>query len=120
MEESYVEGLANHDGLESCVCVRKGVGEALAEVRMGQVSSCEIHSPCRKARADRGAEALDACRKPHRDCRIGKAILDPAQSETLSTCGNTLHGNREIPRPTASRWEAWNAVRIVKPEGTRR
>jgi hypothetical protein len=120
MKESYVEGLASHDGLESCVYVRKGVGEALAEVCMGQVLSCEIHSPRRKARADRGAEALDACRKPHRDCRIGKAIPDPAQSETLSTCGNTLHGNREIPRPATSRWEASDVVRIVKPEGVRR
>jgi hypothetical protein len=48
MKESYVEGLASHDGLESCVCVRKDVGEALAEVRMGQVLSCEIHFPAPK------------------------------------------------------------------------
>jgi hypothetical protein len=31
-----------------------------------------------------------------------------------------LFGNREVPRPSASRWEASMAERIVKPKGTRR
>ncbi len=44
MKEPYVEGLASHDGPESCVGVRKGVGEALAGERTGQVWSREIKS----------------------------------------------------------------------------
>ena len=35
MEELYVEGLATHDGPDSCVDVREGVGEALTGVHTG-------------------------------------------------------------------------------------
>jgi hypothetical protein len=42
MEESYVEGVANHDGPESCVGAREGDGEALTGVRMGRVLGREI------------------------------------------------------------------------------
>ena len=120
MKESYVEGLASHGGPESCVCTREGAGEALTWVRMGRVLSREINAPWRKLRVDRGAEALELRRRPHRRCRIGEAELDPARSETPRTCGNTLLGNREIPRSTVPRWEASGAVRIVKPVGVRR
>ena len=120
MKESYVEGLASYGGPESCVHAREGVGEALTGVRAGRVSSREIHAPYRKVRVDRGAEAVETCRRPHRSCRIGEAAPDPARSETPCTCGNNSHGNREIPRSTARRWEALCAVRIVKPEGVRR
>lgn len=36
MRELYVEGVATHDGPESCVGVRKGDGEALTGVRVGR------------------------------------------------------------------------------------
>ena len=42
MKEPYVEGVATHDGRESCVVVRKGGGEALTGVRAGEVLSREI------------------------------------------------------------------------------
>ncbi len=120
MKESYVEGLASHGGPESCVCIREDAGEALTGVRAGRVLSREIFAPCCNARADRGVEAVDTSRRPHRCCRVGKAALDPARSKTPRTRGNISHGNREIPLPTALRWEASGAVRIVKPEGVRR
>lgn len=120
MKESYVEGLASHGGPESCVCTRKGAGEALTGVRAGRVLSREIDAPWRELRVDRGAEAVEKCRRPHWGCRMGEAASDPARSETPRTRGYTLHGNREVPRSTASRWEASAAVRIVKPEGVRR
>jgi hypothetical protein len=41
MKESYIEGLASHNGPESCVDIRKGMGEALTGVRTGRVLSCE-------------------------------------------------------------------------------
>jgi hypothetical protein len=121
MKESYVEGLASYGGPESCVHIREGVGEALTGVRAGRVSSCRaIHAPRRQLRVVRGAEVVGESRRPHRCCRFGEAASDPARSETPRTRGNTLLGNREIPRSTAPRWEALGVVRIVKPEGARR
>lgn len=120
MKESYVEGLATYDGPESCVHARKGVGEALTGVRAGRVLSRVIHAPCRKVRAVRGAEVVETDRRPHGCCRCGEAASDPARSETPCMRGNISHGSREIPRPSAARWEAFAAERIVKPEGVRR
>ena len=120
MKESYVEGLASYGGPESCVHIREGVGEALTGVRAGRVSSRVIHAPRREPRVVRGAEAVGACRRPRRACRIGEAGMDPAQSETLRMRASTLFGNREIPRPSAARREAYAAERIVKPSGVRR
>ncbi len=34
METSYIEGLATHGGLESCVGVREDAGEALNDLRV--------------------------------------------------------------------------------------
>jgi RNA-directed DNA polymerase len=42
MRTLYVEGVATHDGPESCVGVRKGADEALTGVRVGLVLSREI------------------------------------------------------------------------------
>jgi hypothetical protein len=120
MKESYVEGLASHDGPESCVCVREGAGEALTGVRVGRVLSRVIHAPNRKVRVVRGAEAVEVSRRPHRCCRHGEAVSDPARSKTPRTRGNISHGNREIPRSSAARREALAAERIVKPKGVRR
>jgi hypothetical protein len=120
MKESYVEGLASYGGPESCVYIREDVGEALTGVRAGRVSSRVIHAPRRELRVVRGAEVVGESRRPHRVCRIGEAGMDPARSETPRTRGNTSHGNREIPRPSARRWEASKAERIVKPKGVRR
>jgi len=41
MKESYIEGLANHNGPESGACNRKGIGEAMTGVRTGRVLSRE-------------------------------------------------------------------------------
>ena len=41
MQVLYVEDLANHDGPESCVGIRKGVGEALTGEHAGRVLSRE-------------------------------------------------------------------------------
>lgn len=120
MKESYVEGIASYGGPESCVHIREDVGEALTGVRAGRVLSRVIHAPRPELRVVRGAEAVGMSRRPHRRCRIGEAVPDPARSETPRMRGNISHGNREIPRPCASRWEALSAQRIVKPKGVRR
>jgi hypothetical protein len=120
MKVSYVEGLASYGGPESCMRIREGGIEALTGGCAGRVLSCVIHAPSREVRADRGAEAVEISRRPHRACRVGEAGMDLAQSETPRMRASTLFGNREIPRPSALRWEALGAERIEKPKGVQR
>ena len=51
MRELYIEGVATHDGPESCVGVREDVGEALTGVRAGQAIEP-------RNQGDRGADAV--------------------------------------------------------------
>ena len=90
MKESYGEGLAPHTDPESCVCGRKAVGEALTGARTGQPLSSEIklsRTPTLLSEAE-GYTGAGVTREPS---------SGPALSETLCTCGNSMHGNREIP-----------------------
>jgi len=42
MQESHIEGIANHDDPESCASGREATGEALTGARVGRVLSREI------------------------------------------------------------------------------
>ena len=86
-------------------------------VRAGRVLSREIHAPWREPRAFRGADVLEDDGRPHCGRRNRETLVDPARSETPSMHASTVHGNREIPRPSASER---GADRIEKPKGTRR
>ena len=103
MKESYVEDLASHDGPESCVGIREGVGEALTGVQAGRVLS-------REKFIIRGADAVEKGGRQHGVARYGERHPGPAWSETPRTPGNHLHGNREISRLAARP----SAVRIGK------
>ena len=120
MKESYVEGLANHGGPESCVCNREGAGEALTGESVGWVLSREITTRRASVGVFRSVEVVRPHRRQHRVHRIGEVSLDSARSETPCTHGHTLHGNREIPCPAAPARESVGAARIVKPVGVRR
>jgi hypothetical protein len=109
MKESYVKGLANHNGLESCVEWRDSLGEALTGVRAGRVLSREINSV-------RDADPLMEWGKPQSLCRSGKAWRYPARSETPGMHGNNLRENREILRSPRQ----GKLGRIVKSKDTRR
>ena len=98
MKVSYVEGVANHNGLESCVSVRKDEGKALIEERTGRVLSREMHALSRKRQELREADAVVVGGRQHRVQRYRKVHQDPARSQTPSMYGKTLRGNREIPR----------------------
>jgi RNA-directed DNA polymerase len=92
MRTLYVEGVATRDGPESCVGVRKGVGEALTGVRAGPVLSREI--------MEFGVSTLSNGAEGH---TAGGAIampsVDPARSETRCMYGVSMRENREIPCP---------------------
>ncbi len=102
MKESYVEGVATHDGPESCAGGGNSAGEALTGVRAGWVWSREIHAPVREHRVLRGADAVEVGGRPHPTRRQREARWAPARSETPGTHGNTSHGNRQVPRSSAA------------------
>ena len=88
MKESYVKGLANRDGPESCTGARKGEGEALTGERAGRVLSLEIGLFL-------GADALLTRRRHQRMHRYGKASPHLAGSNTPGRHGNIMCGTRE-------------------------
>ena len=117
MKESYGEGLATHIDPESCVIARKGCGEALTGARAGWVLSREIHAPLREQWALRDADAVEISGRQHLRRRFGETLRNPARSQTPRMYGNTLRGNREVPRPSAA---IAKADRIGKSKDTRR
>jgi hypothetical protein len=90
MRELYIEGVATHDGPESCVGVREDAGEALTGVRAGRAIEPRNHLV-------RGADAVSISGRPHRRQRHRKLLVGPARSENLCTYGISLRENREIP-----------------------
>ena len=86
-------------------------------VRTGRVLSREIYAPWREPWVLRGADAVEECGRRNRGRRERETSGDPARSETPSMYASTVHGNREIPRPSASER---GADRTEKPKGTRR
>jgi hypothetical protein len=94
MQELYIEGLAIHDGPESCVGAREGAGEALTGVRAGRAIEPRNHHL-------RGADAVSRGGRPHRRQRHRELTGDPARSENLRMRGISMRENREIPRPPA-------------------
>jgi len=110
MKESHVEGLATHDGSESCVVARKGRGEALTGVRAGRVSS-------RESNLLRGADAVEVRGRPHSVHRHREMGRNPARSQTPCMYENTARENREILCPPATHVAAG---RVGKSKDVRR
>ena len=89
-KSSHVEGVAAHDGPESCGVTCEGGGEALTGETAGWVLSREMLKV-------QGADAVEKSGRPHDARRHGEARVGPARSETPRTRGHHPHGNREIP-----------------------
>ena len=99
MKELYVEGVATHDGPESCVDVRKDGGEALTGVRAGWAIEP------RNQRV-RGADAVKQVGRQHRWRRYARAVRGPrAVGEPVHV--RNLHarepGDPAIARPADDR-----------------
>ena len=102
----HVEGLASHNGPESCVGSREGSGEALTGEDAGRVSSLEMLMV-------QGADAVEKSGRQHETVRHGERRPALRGPETSRTRGSHLHGNREIhwlANPDSSSW----MVRIGK------
>ena len=109
MKESYVKGLANHNGPESCGGSREGEVEALTGERAGRVLSREMNLV-------RDADPVRRWGRPQPTSRNGKARKYPARSETPGMHGSNLRENREILRPPTKR----GVGRIEKSKDVRR
>ena len=115
MREPYGEGVATHAGPESCVVGREAGDEALTGVRAGR--AIEPRNQCPAKAGSPGCRRIRPMRKATPCAPIREARRDPARSENPSMYGNTSHGNREIPRPPATRG---TAGRIGKSGDVRR
>jgi len=107
MKEPYIEGLATHDGPESCAGVREGVGEALTGGNAGRVLSREIRATgCRRCLSKRKAKWSGAReRAPNRPC----VVRDPLHVWKL-------HAREPgYPRPVHERKEKWTATERLRP-----
>jgi hypothetical protein len=92
MKVSNVKGLANRDGLESCVEWSNPPGEALTGESAGWVLS-------REKRIVRDADPVRRRGRPQSAVRFGEGRWYPARSETPGMHGSNLRENREILRP---------------------
>ena len=117
MKVSYVEGIANHNGPESCGAACEGGDEALIGERTGRVLSREIYALLRKRQVLRDADAVEERGRQDRVHRHRKVYSDPARSETPCMYASTLCGNREIPRLSVERRAA---DRVGKSKDVRR
>jgi hypothetical protein len=79
MEELYIEGLAVHDGPESCVGDPRGRSEALTGVRAGWAIEP-------RNQLVRGADAVPWRGRQHRRRRFRESSSNPAGSENLCMC----------------------------------
>jgi len=90
MKIPNIEGLATHDGPESCVGVRKAAGEALTGVRAGRAIEP-------RNQGNRGADAVSMSGRQHRQQRYRELLVNPARSGNLCMYGVLLGENREVP-----------------------
>jgi hypothetical protein len=88
----YDEGVAIHIGPEPCAGAREGVGEASVGECIGQPLSRErvsrVPTRCFTWKAIRTGAPTQAPERPG-------VVRDPGM------CRRSLHGNREVSRPTA-------------------
>lgn len=92
MKESHVEGVATHDGPESCVVAREGGDEAFDR------GTCGPGIEPRNSQS-RGADAVIRGGRQHERHRQREMSFGPARSETPCTYGTSLRENREICGP---------------------
>jgi hypothetical protein len=99
MKEPYVEGVANHNGHESCVCGRETAREALDSgmCRVGIEPRKLVKLECRRRVVIRKAISMTS---------LCEMLKNSTWSETLYMYRNSLHGNREILQ------SAWLVVRF--------
>jgi hypothetical protein len=88
MQEPYIEGIANHDGPESCVVTREGSVEALTGVRAGRAIEPRNQS-------NRGAGVVWKAEGNTAGGAMRKLPAGPARWKNLSMHRSSMRENRE-------------------------
>jgi hypothetical protein len=91
MRTLYVEGVATHDGPESCAVVREGGGEALTGVHVGRAIEP-------RKNLGPGCRRFQICGRQHWRQRYRELSSGPARSKNLCMRGVSMRENREVPR----------------------
>ena len=94
MRESDVEGVASHDGPESCGGIGNDVVEAFDR-------GMHEHGIELRDQFLRSADAVQSKRQATRRASLCEMLADSAQSKTRRECRTFLRENREIPSPSA-------------------
>jgi len=89
MRVLYIEGLAIHDGPESCVVTREDGSEALAGVRAGRAIEPRNNG-------NRGADVVSMSGRQHHQQRYRKLLANPARSKNQGMHASFVSENREI------------------------
>jgi hypothetical protein len=89
MRVLYIEGVAIHDGPESCVGACEGAGEALTGVHVGRAIEPRHGCP--------GCRRCWKSGRQHRRRRYRESPRDPAGSKNLCMRGISMRENREVP-----------------------
>ena len=90
MEESDIEGLATHDGPESCAGIREDDGEALTGERAGRAMEP-------RNQRNLGADAVERAEGHTTGSATSEPPGDPARSENHGMYGSSVRENRESP-----------------------
>jgi RNA-directed DNA polymerase len=107
-KEPHIEGIANHDGPESCADTREGAGEALTGVRAGWAIEPRkfrwsgVPTPSERPEGEIAGSAFASCRRTPRGQRT-------------CACTRSLHA-REPGDPTLARHGDGRAGRKGKAE----
>jgi len=113
MKESYSEGIANHTGLESCVGLPRGGGEALTKVRAGWVLNRETLLTSEGADRRRGVWKATSGRSPFaRAARTPRGRRPHARTETPRTGIGRSHERPGVPK------QSWTSSMTQKREPT--
>src|SRR5215469_13136989 len=88
-EESDIEGLATHDGPESCVGVREDGGEALAGERAGRATEPRNHTS--------GVQTPSARRNATSRAALARVVRGPRAVREPGMYGSSMRENRESP-----------------------
>jgi hypothetical protein len=110
MKTSYIEGVAIHGGLESCVGVREGAGEALTEEDAGRVMEPRKHrsgvpTPSQWVEGNIAGRVSASCQRTPRGQRACACV------KSLGTRTGRSHGCPSVSDGRAGRSGKAKAVR---------